>query len=203
SSGAARPSPASTSRTPAPWPGKSSRHRGSAAGGIGSAAMGIRIAVVLALVAAGCSHSDSSGPASGGPAPGAGGASPAASASAAPTTRRPPVLSDGGGPAVGSVSLEPAQPTVASTLKAKAEVSGSAVVSWTWVVDGRPIPGAITDTLPPGSFKKGDTVEALALATDGAGRQSAPAKGQVKIGNSTPVVVSSQQSGGNTFKVTA
>lgn len=151
------------------------------------------------LVATGCTGDK---PATPTPKPtGAGGvatASPSPKPSSAPRAggpNTPPELKSPLIEPVG-VKIDDFHPGVSDTLKATVvtfDADGDGVtVSWQWSVNRAPIVGAISDTLTPGKFKKGDEVAAEASARDTRGGETVrPVAYKVKIKNSAPVIVSS------------
>ena len=93
------------------------------------------------------------------------------------------------------VKIDDFHPGVGDTLKATVvatDADGDGVtINWQWSVNRVPIVGAISDTLRPGSFKKGDEVGAEASARDTRGGETLrPASFRVKIKNSAPVITS-------------
>lgn len=95
-------------------------------------------------------------------------------------------------PVVTGITLTPAAPTVNDLLRASAtttDADGDTVsTSFRWEIDGREVPGAITDRLPAGEAVRGETVVVFASADDGEILSSEVASEPVTIVNSAPSI---------------
>ncbi len=147
-----------------------------------------RFAFAFVFAVAACSR----GPETAAPA----GDAPAVAAATSASTR------ENNPPGVMRVTIEPVgvpadavHPHRGDTLKASArarDLDGDGIIFlWQWLVNGVPVPGAVTDTLGPGPFKKGDRVGVDVRARDNRGTISEPPlRGEIVIRNRPPVLTS-------------
>ena len=130
----------------------------------------------------------------------------AAPVQASPTARRTSRAGTNMAPQVGTVGkvrISPASPNASHTLTGSAVVLDGYTANLQWSVNGNVIPGAISDTLRIGSFKKGDKVVFSVTATKGGSPASQPVIAKVTIGNQEPNITSVPGGSLNGYQVVA
>jgi len=93
------------------------------------------------------------------------------------------------------ITLGPLSPRIEDVLEVEAKLtagsSAFAEVDYTWLINGRSLPGVTRDSLDAraGRFRKGDTVQVRAEAMDERGQIATVSSGELVIENTPPVIL--------------
>lgn len=104
---------------------------------------------------------------------------------------------EGGAPSIAKITFSPEgkdHPTSEEAVTVSAETrdpDGDGVtVDWRWFLNGEEIPGMFSDTLAPGSYKKGDKIEVEGTPRDTRGVAGKAVKKSVTVANLPPLITS-------------